>query len=79
MLSLLMIPLVATFASPVSSGQHAVAYGIIAAVATGYGIVLACALRNVGLGQVRDWSTTPQRLEHPKRMHVAKKRIRVLN
>jgi hypothetical protein len=66
MLSLLMIPLVATFASPVTSGQHAVAYGIIAAVATGYGIVLACALRNVGLGQVRDWSTTPQRLEHPK-------------
>ena len=38
---LLMIPLVATFASPVSSGQHAVAYGVIAAVATGYGIVLA--------------------------------------
>jgi hypothetical protein len=31
----------ATFASPVSSGQHAVAYGVIAAVATGYGIVLA--------------------------------------
>ena len=41
MLPLLMIPLVATFASPVSSGQHAVAYGVIAAVATGYGIVLA--------------------------------------
>jgi hypothetical protein len=38
---LLMVPLVATFASPVSSGQHAVAYGVIAAVATGYGIVLA--------------------------------------
>ena len=41
MLPLLMIPLVATFANPVSSGQHAVAYGVIAAVATGYGIVLA--------------------------------------
>jgi MFS family permease len=41
MLPLLMIPFVATFASPVSSGQHAVAYGVIAAVATGYGIVLA--------------------------------------
>ncbi len=41
MLPLLMIPLVATFASPVSSGQYAVAYGVIAAVATGYGIVLA--------------------------------------
>ena len=41
MLPLLMVPLVATFASPVSSGQHAVAYGVIAAVATGYGIVLA--------------------------------------
>ena len=40
MLPLLMIPLVATFASPVSSGLHAVAYGVIAAVATGYGIVL---------------------------------------
>ena len=38
---LLMIPLVAAFASPVSSRQHAVAYGVIAAVATGYGIVLA--------------------------------------
>jgi MFS family permease len=38
---LLMIPLVATFASPVPSGQQAVAYGVIAAVATGYGIVLA--------------------------------------
>ncbi len=38
---MLMIPLVTTFASPASTGQHAVAYGVIAAVATGYGIVLA--------------------------------------
>jgi len=38
---LLMIPLVATFPSPVPSGQQAAAYGVIAAVATGYGIVLA--------------------------------------
>jgi MFS family permease len=38
---LLMIPFVATFASPVPSGKHAAAYGVIAAVATGYGIVLA--------------------------------------
>ena len=41
MLPLLMIPLVATFANPVSSGLQAVVYGVIAAVATGYGIVLA--------------------------------------
>lgn len=41
MLPLLMIPLVATFASPASSGQQAVVYGVIAAIATGYGIALA--------------------------------------
>jgi MFS family permease len=43
---LLMIPVVATFASPVPSGQHAVAYGVIAAVATGYGIVLGPPVRS---------------------------------
>jgi len=40
MLPLLMIPFVATFANPVSSGQHALVYGVIAAVATGYGIAI---------------------------------------
>ena len=35
------LPLVATFASPVPSGQHALVYGVIAAVATGYGIARA--------------------------------------
>ncbi|MGC5225326.1 FUSC family protein [Micromonospora sp. DT81.3] len=41
MLPLLMIPWVATFASPAPSGQHAVVYGVIVGVATGYGIALA--------------------------------------
>jgi hypothetical protein len=38
--SLLMLPFVATFASPVTSGRHAVAYGVIAGIATLYGVVL---------------------------------------
>jgi hypothetical protein len=39
--SLLMLPLAATFATPVSSGRHAVVYGVIAGIATLYGVVLA--------------------------------------
>jgi hypothetical protein len=38
---LLMLPFAATFATPTSSGRHAVAYGVIAAIATLYGVVLA--------------------------------------
>jgi hypothetical protein len=38
---LLMVPFAATFATPVSSGRHAVAYGVIAGIATLYGVVLA--------------------------------------
>jgi hypothetical protein len=38
---LLMIPLAATFATPLSLGRHAVAYGFIAGIATLYGVVLA--------------------------------------
>jgi hypothetical protein len=38
---LLMLPFAATFATPVSSGRHAVAYGIIVGIATLYGVVLA--------------------------------------
>jgi uncharacterized membrane protein YccC len=36
-----MVPFAATFATPVSSGGHAVAYGVIAGIATLYGVVLA--------------------------------------
>jgi hypothetical protein len=39
--SLLMLPFVATFASRVSSGRHAVAYGIFAGIGLLYGVVLA--------------------------------------
>ena len=39
--SLLMLPFIATFASPVSSGRHAVAYGIYAGIGLLYGVVLA--------------------------------------
>lgn len=38
---LLMLPFIATFASPVSSGRHAVAYGIYAGIGLLYGVVLA--------------------------------------
>src|SRR5262245_40775051 len=38
---LLMVPFAATFATPVSSGRHAAAYGVIAGIATLYGVVLA--------------------------------------
>src|SRR5262245_54594113 len=38
---LLMVPFAATFATPVSSVRHAVAYGVIAGIATLYGVVLA--------------------------------------
>src|SRR5262245_18123371 len=38
---LLMVPYAATFATPVSSGRHAVAYGVITGIATLYGVVLA--------------------------------------
>jgi len=38
---LLMVPAAATFATPVSSGRDAVAYGVIAGIATLYGVVLA--------------------------------------
>ena len=39
--ALLMLPYIATFVTPVSSGKHAVVYGVIAAIATGYGVVVA--------------------------------------
>jgi hypothetical protein len=38
---LLMLPFAATFATPVSSGRHAVVYGVIAGIATLYAVVLA--------------------------------------
>ena len=38
---MLMIPFAATFATPVTSGRHAAAYGVIAGIATLYGVVLA--------------------------------------
>jgi hypothetical protein len=38
---LLMLPFAATFATPTSSGRHALAYGVIAGIATLYGVVLA--------------------------------------
>jgi hypothetical protein len=38
---LMMVPLAATFATPVSSGRHAAAYGVIAGIAVLYGVVLA--------------------------------------
>ena len=40
-LPLLMIPFAATFVTPVSSGRDAVIYGVIVAIATLYGIVVA--------------------------------------
>jgi MFS family permease len=39
--TLLMLPYIATFVTPVSSGKDAVVYGVIAAIATGYGVVVA--------------------------------------
>jgi hypothetical protein len=39
--ALLMVPYAATFVTPVSTGTDAVIYGAIAAIATGYGIILA--------------------------------------
>ena len=39
--TLLMLPFAATFASRVSSGRDAAVYGVIAGIATAYGIVLA--------------------------------------
>ena len=39
--TLLMLPFAATFASRVSSGRDAVAYGVIAGIATAYGVELA--------------------------------------
>ena len=56
MLPLLMIPLVATFASPAASGQQSVVYGVIAAVATGYGIALA---RRFGAAAVVEGQQVP--------------------
>lgn len=38
---LLMLPFAATFATPTSSGGHAVVYGVIAGIATLYGVALA--------------------------------------
>src|SRR5690349_9406222 len=38
---LLMVPFAATFATPVSSGRHAAAYGVVAGIAALYGVVLA--------------------------------------
>src|SRR5262245_34231849 len=40
-LPLLMVPFAATFPTPVSSGRHALAYGVITGIATLYGVVLA--------------------------------------
>jgi Fusaric acid resistance protein-like len=40
-LPLLMVPYAATFVTPVSSGRDAVIYGVIVAIATLYGIVIA--------------------------------------
>ena len=39
--TLLMLPFAATFATPVSSGRNAVIYGVIAGLASVYGVVLA--------------------------------------
>lgn len=48
---LLMIPFAATFVAPVTSVEDAVIYGVICAVATGYGVVLA---RHFGAADVVD-------------------------
>lgn len=40
-LPLLMVPYAATFATPVSSGRHAAAYGVITGIGTLYGVALA--------------------------------------
>ncbi len=48
---LLMIPYAAAFVAPLSSWSHALTYGAIAAIATGYGIVIA---RRFGVPAVVD-------------------------
>jgi hypothetical protein len=54
--TLLMIPYAATFVRPVSTGTDAVIYGAIAAIATGYGVVLA---RRFGAPDVVDGDRQP--------------------
>jgi hypothetical protein len=49
--ALLMVPYAATFVTPVSSVKDAAIYGVIVAIATGYGIVLA---RRFGAPEVVD-------------------------
>jgi hypothetical protein len=54
--ALLMVPFAATFVQPVSTGTDAVIYGVIVAIATGYGIVLA---RRFGASDVVDGDRQP--------------------
>jgi MFS family permease len=54
--TLLMVPYAATFVRPVSTGTDAVIYGAIAAIATGYGVVLA---RRFGAPDVVDGDRQP--------------------
>jgi hypothetical protein len=54
--TLLMVPYAATFVRPVSTGTDAVIYGAIAAIATGYGVVLA---RRFGAPDVVDGDREP--------------------
>jgi Fusaric acid resistance protein-like len=54
--TLLMVPYAATFVTPVSTGTDAVIYGAIAAIATGYGVVLA---RRFGAPDVVDGDRQP--------------------
>lgn len=57
LLPLLMVPFAATFSSPVTSGHHAMAYGTIAAIATGYGSVLA---RRLGAPEIVEGQRLPK-------------------
>ena len=54
--ALLMVPYAATFVTPVSSVKDAAIYGVIVAIATGYGIVLA---RRFGAPEVVDGDRLP--------------------
>jgi hypothetical protein len=54
--ALLMVPYAATFVTPVSAGEDAVIYGVVVAIATLYGVVIA---RRVGAPKVVDGDHLP--------------------
>lgn len=62
--ALLMLPYIATFVTPVSSGKDAVVYGVIAAIATGYGLVVA---RRFGAPKVVEGERLPLPALPPRR------------